>query len=66
MLDECACAQRTAEKLKPLDQLDSLKDDCLHVSSGVVVRPLIVVIEEPAETEPQKMSESHCCSLKLA
>ena len=66
MVDECACVQRMAEKVKPLDQVDSLKDDCLDVSSGVVVRTLTVVIEESAETEPQKMPESHCCGLKLA
>ena len=66
MVDECACAQRTAEKVKSLDQIDGLKDDCLHVSSGVAVHALTVGIEEPAETEPQKMFESHCWSSKLA
>ncbi len=66
MFDECACAQRTAEKVKSLDQFDGLKDDCLHDSSGVAVRALTVVIEKPSETEPRKVSESHCWSLKLA
>ena len=59
MVDEYACAQRTAEKVKLLDQFDGLKDDCLHVSSTVGG-------EEPAETELQKVSKSHCWSLKLA
>ena len=66
MGDECACAQRTAEKVKPLDQFDSLQDDCLHVSLGFAVRALTVVIGKPAETELQKVYESHCWSLKLA
>lgn len=65
MVDEYACAERTAEKVKSLDQFDSLKDDCLHVSCSVAVRASTVGVEEPA-TEPQKVSESHCWSLKLA
>ena len=66
MFDECTCAQRTAEKMKPLDQFDCLKDDCLHVSWGVAVRALTVGVEESTETEPQKVSETPCWSLKLA
>ena len=60
MFVECTCAQRTAEKTKPLDQFDCLEDGCLHVSWGVVVRALTVGVEESTETEPQKVSESHC------
>ena len=66
MVEKCGCAQRTVQKVRSLDQSDSLKIGYLHVSSGIAVCVLTVVKEKSAETELQKMSEDHCQSLELA
>ena len=66
MVEECACAQRRAQRVRSLDQSDGLKDGCLHVSSGIVVHISTLVKGKSAETELEKMSEDHCWSLELA